>query len=193
MLTIAALLLLSDTAGSPPRLLVDGVDPIAIFDTGCKGATVRLNPDAKQVGFAQLPFGAKAVIAHTLDWMPGSSAYPETPLAKDMPNPIFKLDRKGEAFLITTTAEPMPHARFGDSCMVVWKSDDFIAAHDYILHGVKSPLPWSTIKGFGFTRIDDGAYDITGATRDQWTVLKSDLSRGDPVAANDKVPGAKKQ
>jgi hypothetical protein len=41
--------------------------------------------------------------------------------------------------------------------------------------------------------IDDGAYELTGATWGAWTVLRSELSTGDPTAEALKRIGADKK
>jgi hypothetical protein len=133
----------------------------------------------KAATFNDLPNGAREAIGRAIYRGPGAPAYPATPLRKDFPNPIYRIGAK-DVFLIATTPEQVPGARFADSCMVVWKGDGWDAARAAILPHVPDQSGSAHRLGTDYVSTNDGQQILTAALLNNWTVLKSSPAATEP-------------
>jgi hypothetical protein len=165
--------------------------PVSLFQSACLRGEVQLDPaNVETLTFDGLPNGAREVIGRAIYRGPGAPPYPATPLRKDFPNPIYKIESK-DIFLIATTPEQVPGARFADSCMVVWKGDGWDAAHNVILPNVPDRSQSAHRSGTDYVSTNDGQQVLTAALLDNWTILKSSPAATEPSPPVP-FPGAKK-
>jgi hypothetical protein len=166
-------------------------DAISVFRSACLAGEIKLDPAlVTPRKFNDLPNVARAVIGRAIYRGPGAKPYPAMPLHRDFPNPIYQVGAK-DLFLIATTAEPVPGARFADSCMVVWKGDDFQEAHQAILPNVPAVGERTHTAGIGYVSANDGQQVLTAALWNNWTILKASPAATEPSPPV-LFPGAKK-
>jgi hypothetical protein len=157
-------------------------DPISLFRSACMSGTVELEPTAlRSETFGHVPRGVLAALGHAINRGPGTKPYPEMPLKRDLPNPIYRVG--DHVFLIATTANPVPAARFADSCAVIWRGDSFSAAHDLVLPNAPQIGEMVHNQGVGYVSANDGQQVLTAALFDGWTVLRSSPASAEPPLA----------
>jgi len=188
-----ALLLAINAETGPTHLKVDGVEPIQLFDKACNGGSVKLDSaSVKRISAAELPAGVLKAIS-AASFAPESPSYPPQIRSTEIRNTIFRLGRKGQVYLVPATTGALAPTNLSEACFVVWKSDDFGPAYNYLIPYIPPSIRSVGVKGFGHAASDDGAYVRTGATWGRWTVLRSELSTGDPLAEAYKKLGAPKK
>ena len=186
-LTVLTLLISAPIATPAPST----PDAIGLFRSACLTGEVKLDRAlVTPRKFTDLPNVARAVIGRAIYRGPGAQPYPEMPLHRDFPNPIYRVGAK-DLFLIATSAEPIPAARFADSCMVVWKGDDFERAHQAILPNAPAVGERTHKAGIGYVSANDGQQVLTAALWANWTILKASPASTEPSPPVP-FPGAEK-
>ena len=165
-------------ASTPPS--APAPDPVLLFQSACVAGTVQLDSrSVTAVTSRALPLTALAAIGQAIYRGPGAPTYPEVPPYKDLPNPVYRINRT-DIFLIATTPRPVTDARFADSCMVVWRGDGFKAAHDLILPNVPDRSQSAHRLGRDYVSSNDGQQILTAALLNYWTVLKASPAASEP-------------
>jgi hypothetical protein len=191
MTTFASLFLMVSAVATASPPMADGLSAIQIFKAACVDGKIGLRPDkVEQVSFRSLPKGAKAVMGLAMSRPPADMLHPQLPTDSDVPNPIFLIRGKPDIYFISVTPQAESRAQLADSCMVIWKSFDFEKARNFLTPN--APFEHrSSIPGFGYVVTDDGAYVLTGAGLNGWTLMKSELSASGTSSPS--FPGAENQ
>ena len=172
-------------------------EAVATFRAACLGGSIQLDPNrASKVSFSNIPQPARVAMTHAIfapqAYLKENPLDPHPATSADVPNSIYRLEKKPDYFLIPATPEPIPTAKYADSCTVLWRGDYFIEAREAFTP--KSlPQHGKGVDLFKYASIDDGAYKITIASLQDWTVLRSELSPQEVPADVPAASGAEKK
>jgi hypothetical protein len=173
---LAAGALASARGAEPPS----GISPLTLFKSACMEGSVKLSKEAAAlVPYRRVPQAAKKALGQAALRLDNPQLF-RIPPAEEVPNPIFRIGKGKDLFLMAPIPASSPASRtLGHSCAVIWKGDQYLEARQLLLPqgpasiDIPRSLPRDNSLGFAHMSTTSGDLQLTAAALSGWTVLKS--------------------